>query len=193
MTPARRAALAVVLGLGVLAANIAIKPGPERSVVHRVAESARRSREWRGRPAPAIDVPLLDGGSYRLAAGASGDPQALVFITTWCQECVTELNEIHAYAQRLRAGGQSLHIVAIDVQEEPDVVRRFVESHGVVLPVATDVTGTAMRDYEVRTFPTTVVIGSDGRTRLYHEGAVVNADVVLGPAVQADERPEVPR
>jgi hypothetical protein len=43
-----------------------------------------------------------------------------------------------------------------------------------------------MRAYEVRTFPTTVVVARDGRVRLFHEGPLRNADVVIDPVVRVE-------
>lgn len=192
MTPSGSAWLAGALGLCLLGANVAIKPDLERSVVRRASEGQRRSREWRGRVAPAFALPLLDGSTHRVAAEAGGQVHVLVFFTTWCEECPTDLKEIQQHAERLQAAGQRVQVVGIAVQEEPQAVSRFAKTHGIVVPVGADLTGTVMRAYEVRTFPTVVVIGADGRTRLYHEGPVVNADVVLDPVVITTPRSATP-
>lgn len=184
--------LASALGVCLIGANVAIKPGPEPAALRRTADSVRRGREWRGRVVPPADVARLDGGAIRI--GAPGDElTALVFVTTWCDECANELEEIRRYASRLRDEGNTLRVVAIDVQEDADRARRFVKpsepsepSKLIDIMIGLDTSGDVMRAYEVRTFPTTVLIGRDRRARLFNEGPLANADVVLDPIIRAE-------
>ncbi len=177
--------LACALGLGVLAANVAIKPGLSPIDTRRVSDGLRRSREWRGRVAPSFDLPLLEGGRVR-SGTAEADLTVLMFVTTWCDECADEIREVRAFGERLRAEGQRLRVVVIDAQERSDQARAFARRHDLAPTVAMDEPGDVMRAYEVRTFPTTVVVGKDGRTRLFHEGPLRNADVMLDQVVRAE-------
>jgi hypothetical protein len=65
------------------------------------------------------------------------------------------------------------------------LVETFVRNVGVSFPVGIDDTGWVGKSYGVQSFPTTVVIGADGRIKLYQVGAIVNADVGLAPQVDA--------
>lgn len=188
MTRGAATRLAWGLGLCVLGANVAIKPAPTLTDVRRASDGVRRSREWRGRSVPAFDLPLLDGQVFRANPPAGHPMTVLVFFTTWCEVCAPELSEIQQFVERLHADGQPLRVVGIDVQEEAQVVRRFAKQHALTLPMGVDGSGDVMRAYDVRTFPTTVVVGEDGRARLFHEGPVANADVVLDPVVGGQRR-----
>ena len=177
--------LVCALALGLVGANVAVKPGLAPVDTRRVSDTVRRSREWRGRVAPPFEVPLLDGGVVR-ADAPEFDLTVLMFVTTWCDECGDEMTEVRRYQQRLPAEGLRVRVVVIDTQEEADDVRAFARRHGLPTTVAMDASGDVMRAYEVRTYPTTVVVARDGRVRLFHEGPVRNADVVIDPVVRVE-------
>ena len=168
-----------------MGANVAVKPGLAPVDTRRISDSVRRSREWRGRVAPLFELPLLDGGLERSAAPES-DVTVLMFVTTWCDECSDELTEMRRYGQRLQKEGLRGRVVVINTQEAADDVRAFARRHDLPTTVAMDESGDVMRAYEVRTFPTTVVVARDGRVRLFHEGPMRNADVVLDPVVRVE-------
>lgn len=173
------------LAASLVGANVAVKPGLAPVETRRVSDSVRRSREWRGRVAPPFALPLLDGGLERSEAPES-DITVLLFVTTWCDECSDELTEIRRYGQQLQKEGLRGRVVVINTQETADDVRAFARRHDLPTTVAMDEPGDVMRAYEVRTFPTTVVIARDGRVRLFHEGPMGNADVVLDPVVRVE-------
>ena len=177
--------LACALAAGLVGANVAVKPGLAPVETRRVADGVRRSREWRGRVAPPFELPLLDGGLVRSEAPES-DVTVLMFVTTWCDDCVDEMTEMRRYQQRLQAEGLRVRVVIIDTQEQADDVRAFARRHDLPTTVAMDEWGDVMRAYEVRTFPTTVVVARDGRARLFHEGPVRNAEVVIDPVVRVE-------
>jgi peroxiredoxin len=177
--------LACALAVGLVGANVAVKPGLAPVETRRVSDGVRRSREWRGRVAPPFELPLLDGGRVRSEAPES-DVTVLVFVTTWCDECGDEMTEMRSYQQRLQAEGLRVRVVVIDTQERADDVRAFARRHDLPTTVAIDESGDVMRAYEVRTFPTMVIVARDGRARLFHEGPVRNADVVIDPVVRVE-------
>jgi hypothetical protein len=65
------------------------------------------------------------------------------------------------------------------------VVRRFVNELKLGMPVALDENGDVTRLYDVNAYPTTVVIGADGRVQLYQTGAIANAEVAFDNIVPA--------
>lgn len=185
--------LACALGLSVVGANVAIKPGLARVETRRVADVARRSREWRGREAPMVTLPLLEGGTVS-AGGPADDVTLLLFMTSWCEDdCRYDLEELQRYTTALTTTGARVRLAVIDVQEPADVVRAFARRHQVTAPLALDTAGDVMRAYDVRTFPTTVIVGRDGRVLLYQERSLLNADVALDrvvlPALEAGAEP----
>ncbi len=178
--------LAGALALSLVSANVAVvKPGLAPLDTRRMSDGVRRSREWRGRVAPPFELPLLDGGVARSESPESG-VTVLMFVATWCDECGDELTEMRRYERGLREERLRVRVVFIHSQERPDDVRAFARRHDLPTSVAMDESGDVMRAYEVRTFPTTVIVARDGRARLFHEGPVHNADVVIDPVVRVE-------
>ena len=177
--------LACALAVSLVGANVAVKPGLAPVETRRVSDSVRRSREWRGRVAPPFELPLLDGGLVRSVA-PEPDVTVVMFVTTWCDECRDEMTEMRRYEQVVQKEGLRVRVVIVNTQEAADDVRAFARRHQLPTTVAMDESGDVMRAYEVRTFPTTVVVARDGRVRLFHEGPLRNADVVIDPVVRVE-------
>jgi thiol-disulfide isomerase/thioredoxin len=87
---------------------------------------------WRGRPAPAITVPLLDGGSAAIAAEATGRRALVVFWATWCGPCKREIPHLNRLHDEL---GDRVLLVAIS-DESPDVLLAARAEHGIRYPLA---------------------------------------------------------
>jgi thioredoxin-related protein len=60
----------------------------------------------------------------------------------------------------------------VNFKESADTVRRFRETHGGTLVWLRDSYGEAARDWGVRSFPTSVLVGSKGRALLVVQGEV---------------------
>lgn len=177
--------LACGLWVCLVCANVLIKiPFGERSRVP--SDAAKHGRAWRGRAAPAFVLTLTNGARYSLDGNSGHRVRVLAFVTSWCGSCEESLLELQRYADRLREAGSAIEVVAVDVQELPNVVAPFIAQAGVTIPVGIDGTGDIARLFEVRAFPTTAVVGADGRVRLYQEGPMLNADVALERIVQAE-------
>jgi peroxiredoxin len=175
--------LACVLGAGLIASHVAIKPGPDLRETRRYRESSARERDWLSRVAPPFEASLRDGSRFRLTESIGRSVVVLIFFTTWCASCPGDLVELDQYAVALQRAGRPFEVLAIDAQEEPDVVDRLVRELGVTIPMALDDSGEILRAYTINSFPTTVVIGADGRVSLYRASAIVNARVTLDPIV----------
>lgn len=125
----------------------------------RAGESARRP--WPGAKAvPDLQLPMLDGTTWRLAA-LRGRPVLLNFWATWCGPCREEMQSLEWLADRYRPSG--LEVWAVDFREPADTVRRFVEATALRLPVLSDADGAAARSFGVTVFPGTIAIDRQGR------------------------------
>jgi thiol-disulfide isomerase/thioredoxin len=113
--------------------------------------------DWRGRPAPAITVPLLDGGAVTLADGTSGPRSLVVFWATWCGPCrreIPDLNRLHdEYGDRIR-------LVAIS-DEAPELLEKARARHGIRYPIAS-ADGLPSPFGDVRAIPTVFVLDERG-------------------------------
>ncbi|MFN3744064.1 MAG: TlpA disulfide reductase family protein [Hyphomicrobiaceae bacterium] len=112
---------------------------------------------WRPSTVPAFNLPTLDGAMEHLGAGA-GRLTIVHFFATWCEPCRDELKSLERLAVAL--GARRLRILAVDVGEPGDRVRRFLERHKISLrfPVLLDVEKQAMRAWAVEMLPTSYVL-----------------------------------
>lgn len=115
---------------------------------------------------PAVTFRTLDGAAATLAA-YRGRPVLLNFWATWCMPCVAELPEL----DRLAAGNR-LAVLAVSADRSgAAVVRPFLATHGVTHAIILlDPESDAVHELQVSGFPTTLLIGADGRLRGTLEG-----------------------
>jgi len=112
--------------------------------------------------APALNGPLLRGGSYDIAAAGSR-PVLVYFFAPWCKFCAVSSDNL-TRLRRLR-DDDSLEIltVALDWQDREEV-RNYVDRHKLDLPVVLGDTRIA-QDWRVYAFPTYYVLDSERRIR----------------------------
>lgn len=111
---------------------------------------------------PPLTLPTWGGPPWELAA-ARGDVVVLNFWASWCEPCRAELPSLELLAQRHER--DRLQVVTINFRETDGAIRRFLDQSPLSLPILRDTDGAAARAWQVRVFPTTVVIGRDGRAR----------------------------
>ena len=125
------------------------------------AQAAPQKRPWaKGVPTPAVQLPDDTGRPWRLA-DQRGQVVLLNFWASWCEPCRAELPSLELLAARHEA--QGLRVLAVNFRETDAALRRFTDQQPLSLPILRDVDGGAARAFGVRIFPTTVVIGRDGR------------------------------
>lgn len=111
---------------------------------------------------PAIEALDLQGRPWRLAE-LRGRPVLVNFWASWCEPCRAEMPTLQALAELY--GPEQLAVVALNFKEAPATVARFVQRTGLRLPVLLDREGAVARACAVKVFPTTLLIGADGRPR----------------------------
>lgn len=143
-----RRRFALGLGCAGLVAASAARPEPVRHA-------------WpRGVPAPPLALSADGGAPWRLA-DARGRVVVLNFWASWCEPCRAELPSLELLAQRHEQRG--LLVLTVNFRETDAALRRFLDATALTLPVLRDRDGAAARAWQVRTYPTTFVIGRDGR------------------------------
>jgi thiol-disulfide isomerase/thioredoxin len=120
-----------------------------------------------GAPAPALSLPLLDGGTTRLEGGRT---TVVAFWATWCAPCREELPLLERAARRL----PSVKFLAVNVEGGPveetrPLVDGFVKKLGLTLPVALD-DGQAAAQWRIDLIPQTFVVDGEGKVRRVLEG-----------------------
>jgi peroxiredoxin len=114
----------------------------------------------RGDPAPAFDLPRLDGGRIALRDLRGG--VALVnFWATWCKPCEDEMPAMQRLYETLAPEG--FEMVAISVDESAEDVEAFRERLGVGFPILLDPDQSVSRRYQTTGFPESLLVDRDGR------------------------------
>ena len=151
-----------LLAAGALAPWVA----PARS---QAAEGAAY-RPWpKSKPTPALELPAWESPPVRLAA-LRGQVVVLNFWASWCEPCRAEMPSLELMAERHK--GDRLQVLAVNFRETDGTIRRFLAQTDFSLPILRDADGAAARAWQVRIFPSTVVIGRDGRAAFTVVGEV---------------------
>lgn len=130
-----------------------------------------------GAPAPDFQLSTLEGKRVALA-DYRGKTLIVNVWATWCPPCRQETTDLIASAKRLGAKGD-VAFLGVDSTEAAPIVRAFVASKGVPYPQAIDSDQEFAHTYDVRAFPTTLVIGPDGALRARY------VDVIDPPTLTA--------
>ena len=136
-------------------------------------EAILRARGLSSGEAPEFDLETLGGESVR-SADLKGKVVVLDFWATWCGPCVQELPQFQATVDRW-ADRPEVVFLAVSVDDDDDVVRRFMKRNEYDFPVARD--GTVDDDFGVSALPTIVLIGREGRIQYRHVGFDTEVDL----------------
>ncbi len=117
---------------------------------------------WKAAKVPPLQLADIEGNKRSLAA-YNGRVVVINFWATWCEPCRAEMPSMERLAKRLGPG--KIVFLAVNYQEHPDRIRRFLERTPVTFPVLLDSDGSATKAWTRRIFPTSVVVGADGRPR----------------------------
>ncbi|MEO6122056.1 MAG: TlpA disulfide reductase family protein [Acidimicrobiales bacterium] len=145
---ARRAALAVGVVVVLLVAVLATRP----NAANVVAPSPLR-----GRPAPEIEGPDLDGRATRLS-DFRGRWVLVNFFATWCVPCRKEHPQLVAFAER--HAPEEVQVIAVIYDDGLDEVRAFFAEKGGTWPVMDS--PSAKVDFGVRGVPESFLIAPNG-------------------------------
>jgi thiol-disulfide isomerase/thioredoxin len=137
---------------------------------------------WAARkPTPALIATDLNGKEWRLA-DLRGRAVLVNFWASWCEPCRAEMPSLQRLAEQ-HAG--DVVVLAVNFKEPTASVQRFVHNTGLNLPVLQDPQGNMARAFGVRIFPSTVMIGRDGRVHSVVRGELdwtgVDAEELLAP------------
>ena len=122
-----------------------------------VAVRADQLEAWRAPTVPSLSLPALDDTTRELAV-EEGKLVIVHFFATWCEPCRDELKSLERLAEALET--RPFRILAVDVGEPGDRVRRFLERNKISLrfPVLIDFDKQTMRAWNVEMLPTSYVL-----------------------------------
>ena len=85
------------------------------------------------------------------------------FWASWCPPCIYEMPELTRLKQQL--ADRPFEIIAINVGEKKYKVRKFIKLVNFELQVLLDTSNNAFNDWDVKTLPTSFLVGADGSVR----------------------------
>ena len=153
-----------------------LKPAVNEQDLRDYAQAETTRTEWQGHIAPDFELKTTDGQEFRLSENVGKKIIVLNFFATWCGPCKEEMPELNRYFDE--HSSQSFLLVAIDANEKRDLVAQYIKDMKLDFPSGID-DGAIEKQYGVNAFPTTVLVGVDGKVQFYETGELANADVAF--------------
>lgn len=117
-----------------------------------------------GKPAPAFDLPTLEGSRLALAT-LQGRPVLVNFWASWCTPCLQE----HPLLMELSRSG--VPIVGINYKDDPETAKQWLAHHGnPFATIAQDRDGHVGLDWGVYGVPESFVLDAQGVIRFKQIG-----------------------
>jgi thiol-disulfide isomerase/thioredoxin len=135
-----------------------------------------------GSAAPGAKLETLDGKVAELSQYIGKGPVVMEFWATWCPNC-KELEPAMLAVQKKYAGKVQFVGVAVSVNESPELVRRYVEKHGLAGVQFYDRKGTAIDAYDVPATSFVVVINKAGKVVYTGLGGTQDLDAAIRKAL----------
>lgn len=120
-------------------------------------------------PVPALEAVDLNGRVWKLKE-LGGKAVLINFWASWCEPCRVEMPSLQDIVEFREP--QKLVVLAVNFKESSTTATQFVRRTELKLPVLLDPQGAIARQWGVKVFPTTVLIGSDGRVHAVVRGEV---------------------
>ena len=116
--------------------------------------------------APDFILKDLTGRDFKLSA-ARGKPVLLIFLTTWCPTCRSEIPHYKEIYETY--GRRGLEVVGIDIEEAKKRVSQIAAKNQIPYRTLLDEEGRVARAYDITGIPAMVLINRDGKvlTRKY--------------------------
>lgn len=115
--------------------------------------------------APAFEMTLFDGGTFRLA-DHRGKVVVINFWASWCEPCRDEMPALQAASDL--AGADVVFVGVGAKTDREDEARAFAAEFGITYPIGRDteggdrVNGAIQTAYRVFAFPATYIVDPDG-------------------------------
>lgn len=129
-------------------------------------DKARIKKELAGKPAPDLRATDIQGKPVSLA-DLKGKTVLLDFWTTWCPPCQADALSIEQLSQKY---SKDLQVIGISVDEEREIVEKYLKKHPHNFPVILSSENLLPRPYQISLFPTYLIIAPDGTLTTAEQG-----------------------
>lgn len=133
-----------------------------------------------GHIAPPIELDGLTSGERISLEALKGKTVLVNFWTTWCRVCMTEMPHVRKLHEQYMEQGADVAILSVNVtsqEQGAEKVSRYAEQRSLSFPIALDQQGETADDYQVRAYPSTFIVDSEGVVRDRFIGAISYADM----------------
>ncbi|MDF1763894.1 MAG: TlpA disulfide reductase family protein [Oleibacter sp.] len=118
--------------------------------------------------APTFELPTLTGDNIVRLEDYKNQVVYLDFWASWCAPCRRSLPMINELRKELHS--QGFEVLAVNLDESPDMGLSFVEPLNLTYPLLYDGFGKTPNSYQVRAMPTSFLIDHTGQVRSMHVG-----------------------
>jgi cytochrome c biogenesis protein CcmG/thiol:disulfide interchange protein DsbE len=109
---------------------------------------------------PPLSLPCLGPGPDIVLDRLTGRPTLVNLWATWCEPCREEMPLLQdAYVRH----GDRVRFLGVDVQDDAEAARWFLDEFGITYPHAVDSDGALLRALGMRGLPVTLVLDEEGR------------------------------
>ena len=134
-----------------------------------LAQTGFEVQSWPNGKTPTALAGVDDSGQPVALASLKGQALLINFWASWCEPCREEMPSLSRLATS-HAG--TLRVLAVNFKESAATAQRFKEFTGLDIPVLRDPDGALARAWGIRVFPSTVLIGADGRVHSVVRGGL---------------------
>jgi cytochrome c biogenesis protein CcmG, thiol:disulfide interchange protein DsbE len=148
------------------------------------SRSGEPSQTSPSKAAPAFATKSLDGEEVSLA-DYRGQVVLVNVWATWCDPCVRELPELKRLHEQLEGKGFTVIGLNTDTRSKISAVRAMTMRHQLPFPVWLDFESRSQVAFELRGYPTSILVDRQGNIRWRREGEILRNDPELMPMLEA--------
>lgn len=119
-----------------------------------------------GETVPSFKARTIDGSKSLALEDYRGKVVLLDFWASWCPPCLKSLPKYNDLRREI--GTANFEIVAVNVDENTDDARKFLQKHPVSYPIAKDPKGILPGVFGVKAMPTSYLIDRNGVVQYVH-------------------------
>ncbi len=119
-----------------------------------------------GDTVPSFKARTIDGSKSLALEDYRGKVVLLDFWASWCPPCLKSLPKYNDLRREI--GTTDFEIVAVNVDENTDDAKKFLQKHPVSYPVAKDPKGILPGVFGVKAMPTSYLIDKNGVVQYVH-------------------------